>query len=88
MPDIETLKMIGQWGAWAIVFAAFVWLVREVIVKQGATQLAISENMKLIATNVMNLQNRIEFWNKDSETAHSFQRQEHKEMIDRLNAVK
>jgi hypothetical protein len=88
MPDIETLKWLGQVGAWALVFAAFCWLVREVVTKQSVTIGTLAENLKILSTNILSLQNRIEFWNKDSETAHSFQRQEHKEMLDKISAVK
>ncbi|MFA5385751.1 MAG: hypothetical protein WC364_14040 [Eubacteriales bacterium] len=98
MFDAETLKTIGQWAPWLVVFAAFVWLVRETIVKQSDTLKAISANMsalaennKILGGNVSSLQSRVEFWNKDSETAHSFQRKEHEEqklLIQSLDALK
>jgi hypothetical protein len=95
MIDIETLKTIAQWAPWLVVFAAFVWLVRETVIKQAETQKAISANMLLLAENnkilggnVKSLQDRMEFWNKDQETAHSFQRKEHEEQKILIQSLK
>jgi hypothetical protein len=82
--DIETLKTIKEFGYGIASLGFCFWLMKEILTHMGTSLITISENLKILSANILSLQNRIEFWNKDSETAHSFQREEHKEILDKL----
>ena len=82
--DIETLKIVKEMGAGFVSLLACFWLLRELVLKMGVSLNALAENLKLLSANILSLQSRIEFWNKDSEVAHSAQRLELKQILDNL----
>lgn len=78
MFDIETMKIIKEFGYGVISLAFCFWLVKEIVMKMG-------KSLDMLIAAIQNLQNRIEFWNRESEVSHSAQKLEHEKILEKLS---
>jgi len=81
MFDIETLKVLKELGYGLASLIFCFWLMRELVLKMG-------KSLDMLVVAIQSLQSRIEFWNKDTEIAHSAQRIENKDMSERISELK
>ena len=72
--DTEYLKLIKEFGYGIGYFGLCIWLVKTIVTN-------LCGKIDLLANGLSALISKTEEWNRESVSAHSHQKEEHKEMI-------